>query len=363
MIEYAGRAVQIADTLNGGGLEAGFVERLALAPSNLPRFGNGAAIYDQLVRPAAVDLAMVAAHYAMSTLFEESPPEFVYSFDTSSQSFARHETGRARLGLGRVSLRSRITHDEGMFTYGVLHLGDHNLDGGVRPFMGDEEFDSMTAEITAAFERADYPQTIRLIDHHFGDHAYSLGSLFRDEQRNITNVILDGTLADAESVYRHLYEDNAPLMRYLDSVSIPLPRVLRTAAEFIMNVDVSRALGDDPIDFEYIENYFHETSTWGLELDVPGISFAMEAALERLANRLSIDASGPEEFDEITNLIELIRGLPFGCDYWTAQNHYYALLTSCYQKMRRRAEYGDAPAAAWVTSFERLGNELSVHVA
>ncbi len=363
VIQYASRAVQLADELAGGDLETGFVERLALAPSNLPRFNNGAVIYDLLVRPAAVDLPKVAAHYAMSTLFEEEPPASVYAFDAEPVSFSRQETGRARLALGRVTLRSRITHDEDTFTFGVLHLGDHNLDGGVRPFMGNGDFDAMKAEVTAAFDRADYPQTIRLIDHHFGDHAYSLGSLFRDEQRNITDVILDGTLAEAESVYRHLYEDNAPLMRYLDSVSIPLPNGLRTAAEFTMNVDIRRALGEPEIDFEYIDSYFEETSTWDLHLDVPGISFAMEAALEYRADHLEDDASGPEEFDELTRLIELIRRLPFGCDYGTAQNHYYALLQARYPTMKELAESGNADASAWVASFERLGQALAVYVA
>ena len=363
VIEYAARAVELGDELNGGDLESGFVARLALAPSNLPRFGNGATIYDRLVRPAVVDLPKVAAHFAMSTLFEEEPPDHVYAFDAEPHAFIRNETGRARLALGRVKLRSRITHDEDTFTFGVLHLGDHNLDGGVRRFMNDGKFDEMVTEVTAAFDRADYPQTIRLIDHHFGDHAYSLGSLFRDEQRKITDVILNGTLTAAESVYRHLYEDNAPLMRYLDSVSIPLPTGLRTAAEFIMNADIIRALGEEEIDFDYIDNYFQETRTWDLHLDVPGISFAMEAALERRGDHLSEAGAGPEVFDEMTRLIELIRRLPFGCDYWSVQNHYYAVLKSRYPELQERAASGDDAAAEWLASFERLGEALAVHVA
>jgi hypothetical protein len=242
-----------------------------------------------------------------------------------------------------------------------LHLGDHNLDGGVREFQGDEVFEAMRSEITEAFDRADYPETIRRIDRNFGDHAYSLGSLFRDEQRNITDVILDSTLADAESVYRHLYEDNAALMRYLDSVSIPLPRAMRTAAEFIMNADISRALGEDPVDLEYIRGYFEDTESWGLELDVPGISFSMARAIERHTARLNGD-SGPALFEEITALVETFAELPFGSDLWNAQNDYYEALTNRYPQMKERAEAGDAEATAWVEAFERLGETLSVRV-
>ncbi|CAN5575914.1 DUF3536 domain-containing protein [soil metagenome] len=362
VIEYAARAVRLADEFTGRDLESAFVNHLAQAPSNLSRFSNGKVIYDQLVRPSAVDFPEVAAHYAMSTLFEEEPATSVYAFLAEAESFRRLETGRARLAIGRVHLTSRITGDEANFAFGVIHLGDHNLDGGVRLFKGDEAFDAMQQEVTEAFDRADFPQTIRLIDHHFGDHSYSLGSLFRDEQRKITDVILDGTLADAESVYRHVYEDNAALIRYLDSVSIPLPRALRTAAEFIMDADIKRALEDEPVDLDYIRGYFQETASWGLELDVPGISFSMEYALERLARKLTSPDAGPEIFDKMTGLIQLIGELPFGCDYWTAQNNYYELLQHRYPEIAGEARSGDSAARAWIESFERLGHALAVYV-
>ena len=49
---------------------ARFVERLEKVPSNLPEHGNGRRIYERSVLPARVDLAKVAAHYAVSSLFQ-----------------------------------------------------------------------------------------------------------------------------------------------------------------------------------------------------------------------------------------------------------------------------------------------------
>jgi len=362
VIEYAARAVELADGLTGGNLEAGFVERLAEAKSNLPRFGDGANIYKRLVLQNKADHPKVAAHFAMSSLFADEPPTTVYSYDAHPEAFLRQETGRARLGVGRVHLRSRITGEQDLFAFGVLHLGDHNLDGGVRPYRNQEQFEQMVNELTEAFQRADYPETIRCIDRNFGDHSYSLGTLFRDEQRNITRVILADTLDDAESVYRHVYEDNAALMRYLDSVSIPLPRALRTAAEFIMNVDITRTLREDPVDIDYIRGYFDDTESWGLELDVPGISFAMSEALERQTARLDEEDAGPEIFDQTTEMIETFEDLPINCDLWTAQNNYYVVYTTRYPEMKDRAESGDEEAAGWVESFERLGEALHFKV-
>jgi alpha-amylase/alpha-mannosidase (GH57 family) len=53
VLAYAARAVQLADLVLDVDLEDAFVERLALAPSNLPQWGHGGRIYEELVRPCA----------------------------------------------------------------------------------------------------------------------------------------------------------------------------------------------------------------------------------------------------------------------------------------------------------------------
>jgi len=51
VIQFAARAVQLAQELFGDSLEGQFVERLALAKSNLPEHGDGRRVYEKFVRP------------------------------------------------------------------------------------------------------------------------------------------------------------------------------------------------------------------------------------------------------------------------------------------------------------------------
>src|SRR5256885_9217710 len=51
------------------------------------------------------------------------------------------------------------------------------------------------------------------------------------------------SLQEAEAVYRQLYEVNAPLLRFLSDLRIPLPKSLQLAAEFALNNSLRRALG------------------------------------------------------------------------------------------------------------------------
>src|SRR5207249_11334107 len=96
-----------------------------------------------------------------------------------------------------------------------------------------------------------YTYTLSLHDalpiyQHFGE-TYSLRSIFHDDQRKILNVILKSTLAEAEAVYRQIYETHAPMMRFVSDLRIPLPRAFSIAAEFAINSSVRTA-------FEDIEN-------------------------------------------------------------------------------------------------------------
>src|SRR5262249_4271648 len=66
VIQYASRVVQLAEELFGEAIEQRFLEKLALAKSNIPEHKDGANIYLKFVKPAMVDLLKLGAHYAIS---------------------------------------------------------------------------------------------------------------------------------------------------------------------------------------------------------------------------------------------------------------------------------------------------------
>ena len=77
VIQYAGRAIQLARDFWDDDLEAEFLEALSKAKSNLPEHGDGKQIYEKWVKPATVTLDKVAAHYGISSLFKahENPEQ------------------------------------------------------------------------------------------------------------------------------------------------------------------------------------------------------------------------------------------------------------------------------------------------
>ena len=70
------------------------------------------------------------------------------------------------------------------------------------------------------------PRSSALIDRFFGTLAYSLTSLFADEQHRILRTILDRTLAEMEDSLRKIYEDHASLLRFLTESGMAAPPAL-----------------------------------------------------------------------------------------------------------------------------------------
>src|SRR5690606_14381373 len=101
ILQYACRAIQLANTVSAAKLEAEFIKKLEDVPSNIPMIGNAAQAYHRFVLPAKTTLQRVRMHYAVSSLFEEDPENFpVFNHTTTNEFFIRKEAGEQRLVLG-----------------------------------------------------------------------------------------------------------------------------------------------------------------------------------------------------------------------------------------------------------------------
>jgi alpha-amylase/alpha-mannosidase (GH57 family) len=367
VMQYAGRAVQLARDLfddeefDDEEIEERFLERLERAESNLPDKKNGRRVYDLHVRPAMVDLKKVAAHYAVSSLFEEYADEQrIYCYDVSRRDERRSEAGRARLIVGQARIRSVITYREATLSYAAIHLGDHNVVGGVRPFQSDEAYRALADDVESAFGHGDFPAVLRKLDEAFAASTYSLKSLFRDEQRRILRRILEESIRRASAQYEQIYDSRAPLMRSVADLGVPAPRPFRMAAEFVMNTRLRRAIaGEELLEAErLLAAARHED----VELDHVDLSYVAKRALERAAERLAGEPGDFERLERFAALVTFVRRLPFHAPLHGVQNTYWRLLQDVYPALRERAEAGDEAARRWCERFEALGRELQVAV-
>ncbi len=360
IIQYAARVVQLSQELFGDSPESQFVERLSVARSNLSDRGGGREIYYQLVRTAMINWERIGAHYAVRSLFESYPDKTsIYCFRAERDDYQVFNAGIARLAVGRVKLTSEITMESSMLSFGVLHMGDHNVNGGVQEFMPDRLYQSLVGESVASFTRADFAEVIRVMDRCFGESNYSLRSLFREEQRTVVENILASALGQTETLYRQIYEQRGPVMRYLTDLQIPLPRAFTAAAELVLNGDLRRALQKRKVSSERVTALLESAKIAGVTLDAPTLEFAYRQNLERLANCLARTPT-VSVLRELREATGLLAKLPFPVDLWRVQNIFYVLMQSVYLQMQKRHIEGEQTAEEWLTIFEDLAQKLAI---
>ena len=383
IIAYAGRVLQLAAKLFGEpgiALEAQFLDILAQAKSNVPELGDGAQIYRRFVTSMRLDLEAVGAHYAISSIFRSYPEDGeLFCFDLHRDSHEVFSSGRGRVALGRAQIRSRITEEVEQICFAVLHLGDQNLSAAVKRYdsanpLEVTAFSDFSTKIGSAMRRANLPEVIRLIDSFFerdpgssATHtertAYSLTSLFADEQHLILKTILNQTLSEMEDSLRKIYEDHASLLHFLTESGMAAPPALALAASFSVNASLRRAIESENFDAPEIEALIARAEADHIILDTTLLSFTsgqrMKSAMIRLEASAAIEpgTSGTNgansALHSAATIAETLRKMPFEVNFWQAQNIWNDLLR------RSDKTYWSQD---WQNGFKKLGEALNISV-
>jgi alpha-amylase/alpha-mannosidase (GH57 family) len=291
-LAYAARALELATELFGDHFSTAFLEKLSEAKSNRPEAGDARRIFETSVRPRAVSLRQAAAHFAVTSLFSEpGRTERPYGFDVRFLETEQRRAAKARLALGELRVEHERTEARLHVDYAVVHLGDHNLGGGVRPFQGAASHAGMREELGAVFSRYDLTEVLRALEKQFPGGTESIRALFHDEQKRVLRNVLATTLEDALSGYARIYEQQAPLMRYLASLGQTPPKAFTLAAEITLGHSLATELGRGlDIDLVAVDALTKEAQGAGVTLTGSELGSALESSLLAIIARLQVEA-------------------------------------------------------------------------
>ncbi|MGK2856485.1 MAG: DUF3536 domain-containing protein [Thermoanaerobaculia bacterium] len=360
ILRYAGRVLQLAKACFGVELEAAFLERLSAAKSNLPAQGTARDVYERHVRPATVEFAGVAAHYAIASLFEPFPARtHIYCYDIEREDLQIFEAGSAKVSAGKLRIRSRVTHETQQVMFGVLYLGDVKLTGGSRVLVADEDYDKLREELADPELRNDFAAVVRLLDRNFESLPFSIRSLFRDEQRSILSLIWTAALSEAEAAFRALHDRYVPLVKLHSDLSVPLPKVLYAAAEADLNLRLRRALERDDAPRPLVESLLAQARSEQVSLDNASLAYSLKQTLDRAVSRFAADPEELAALEALHAVVDLAHSLPFEIDLGRAQNAYYRMVG----QTRANARGNGEEHARWIEIFHALGPMLSMQMA
>jgi alpha-amylase/alpha-mannosidase (GH57 family) len=363
VIQYAGRSLQLSTKLFGNLIENRFLQLLSAAKSNIPEHRDGRTIFEKWVRPTMLDLARVGAHYAVSSLFEEDDSKWLTGpYLAKCEDYRITKSGRASLVVGRARFISSITEKTSILSFSVLHLGDHNLNCGVREYQGEDKYAKLAEEMFNVFGQADFATIIRLMDQHFGTSSYSLTSLFYDEQRKVLDMILQIPIMETEAAYSQIYDHYATLMSFLKGAGIPVPLALDRVAEFVLNARLCRSFDNESFGPQVVNPLLEEARLADVQLDTTTIEYAARKGFENLGRTLLDIPLDTERLKRLNVAAELILSLPFEINLRTLQNICYEILQRVYPDMLRKARDGDDQSIQWILTFQELAERLFIRI-
>jgi alpha-amylase/alpha-mannosidase (GH57 family)/AraC-like DNA-binding protein len=364
VIQYAARAIQLAEEVSGASLEPEYVKMLSQARSNIPELENGARIYELYVKPAQIDLLRVGAHYAISSLFEEYPEKTqIYCYTADSVKYDKTALGKLKLAIGQTRITSNILGNESLISFAILHLGDHNLNGGVREFMDEEAFAIMEADIREVFSKGDVPEVIRTMDEHFGMNSYSLRDLFRDEQRKVLRQILEPHVEQIETALLQTYSSYYPIMQVMNDLNFPLPEAFSITGQFVVNTKLLDLLEKEETDLDEITKTIDELKRFSFSVNKDKVGYVAGKKVTALMERLMKNPEDTDLIEGIGALLKSVRNLPVEIELWRSQNIFFDICKTYRGGISERAQKGDKNAKRWLDRFDELGNYLKVRCA
>jgi hypothetical protein len=201
-----------------------------------------------------------------------------------------------------------------------------------------------------------------VLDRHFGQAAYTLKSLFKDEQRRILNEILASTREDLESRFRLITERYEPLAKFMQTVGAPPPASLETVFEMVLRGDIRREVEAERSDLDHLRTLLeHAKSHDGRVLD-ERISYAVKTKMERLINHLAEEPGDVERLAALDQFVEAVIPVDLGLNLWKVQDVYWDLFQKVAPRFHDSAGAGDAKAREWINRFAALGEKLGFAV-
>src|SRR5262249_13321555 len=164
---------------------------------------------------------------------------------------------------------------------------------------------------------------------------------------------------DVEADFRRIYEHHAPLIRFLNDVNVPQPKVLSVTSEFILNSNLARCFEAEYLDLQRIHTLLDQAQTERISLNRAGLTSALEKNLSQMMERFSKKPQNIGLLKKLEATLDLVARLPFSVNLWHIQNLYYEL---AHRQVPQAGQHGQEHEKEWSTHFLSLGRKLGIKV-
>jgi hypothetical protein len=353
ILAYAARALQLAGPYDPGLINE-FLSGLFPAVSNTQSHIHGDELYRDKVAPMIIDLSQVAAHVAISTLFDTPRvSEKVYVYNVRLIDFTREEFGDRILLIGQSRIQSTVTLREERVVFTVLYFGAVDLRCSVQTYSGGQlVYEDLKKDLANCFKKDSSTELIRKLDKYFPHKYFAFKDLFVEQRTRLLEAVTKKMFQEQAVVLGTFYKKNEDFARLIVSHGARLPDTFRAAARFVLNRRFLRELEklSQEIFPEGLESVLTDTNFWKIELDLSAAQKLISQHIVVLVNKLGKNGSDESILSEIFRFLDMAQNLDIALQLGEAQITLFRIL----QKTRKQPEKDLSP------EIKKLADRLSV---
>lgn len=355
ILQYADRAIQLAESIANIDLESKFLEMLAKAESNEVKSKNAAFIYEKQLRPKRINLTKVGMHYAVASLFDDNPEKLrILNYSCSSDPFERHHAGVQILAIGRTHIKSMVTFSQKQFSFAVLYIGQHHIIGSASS-ISEDIFNKMKMEIVQAFRESKVYQVVDIMQHYFGGSNFSFFELFKDERNKVLKKILESSVKSAADSYKHIFERNYNLLNVIQAAEIAVPSVIKRNTEIVINLELHQSLQNPDADLRKLRHLVREVKKWQIPVEKNLLSFETTNKINGMIAKFSQQPEDLVILKDISEVLSLVEIIDLDPSLNKLQNQLLKI-------SREFVGFGSGSKEPWHSSVLRAFQELTTKV-
>jgi alpha-amylase/alpha-mannosidase (GH57 family) len=321
-LRYAGRAIQLARHFQLD-FEQEFVEMLEKAPSNLPEFKNGRGVWEQLIRPAGIELDRVLAHYAIGLIYRE-PKEHdsVYCYDLRTLDQEVQSRGNTHLAMGRLHVRSRLTWNQAETSVLVIHYGGLDFHAVLRRAPALQEYDAFKLKLFNTYQTESMADVSALATTECPGVIYRLGDLFVEERRRIIGIVLQDRFADYQQSFDRLADADEDVIYLLGRLRYPITKAMRAAATVSFDHRILQEIVrlENGEGLKRIKHLVERGKVWGYQQDSEVLGRAIASELKTVLREVNPLSDLTRLTTHAGHLLDAANLLGISMDLWEAQN-------------------------------------------
>jgi hypothetical protein len=240
ILQYAARAIELAEGLTEGGMEEKFISKLSEAKSNLPAMGDGGQIYRNLVKPRSVTLDKVVNHFAISSLFAgEEKERKIFSYWVERMNYERMEENSCLLVLGQVKVTPEIIPEPKEFFFGLVRSPKKVFRTWVSKHKDGLGFETLRERVLETLGKSEGEMT-KVLTSLLGKRIFTIRDAFKEERQGIFQKLIQDELNEHRRIYAELFDRSKKTVEALAREGFEIPYEILVAAEVTLSGQLLR---------------------------------------------------------------------------------------------------------------------------